>query len=305
MAVMRDRPYCQFNFLVDLGDGVTDGPRAGFQEMSAISTEVAVTEYRNGNSKENSPIKITGLNKATDVTMKRGIIGALDLYAWLERHPQRQPERAAHRHDPAAERGPQRGRADLEAAARAHHQAQQRAVQRQGQRRRHGGARPRLRAARDGVARWPSSATGRTATRTSSSSSAAAPRARAGPASPRSSSRRSRSPSPRRWPAPRAGPSRLPAPTAAATARERSGRPAAPPAPRRHRRARPLRLVGPGAPRQGAAAAGDEREAARRGPRDRRLDLALQQRPAGEPVVLAAARRRRRSYPDGDDRARS
>ena len=83
MAVLRDRPYCQFNFLVDLGNGITDGPRAGFQEVSAISTEVTVTEYRNGNSKENSPIKINGLNKATDVTMKRGIIGALDLYAWL------------------------------------------------------------------------------------------------------------------------------------------------------------------------------------------------------------------------------
>ncbi len=54
MAVMRDRPYTQFNFLVDLGDGVTEGPRAGFQEVSAISTEVAVTEYRNGNSRENS-----------------------------------------------------------------------------------------------------------------------------------------------------------------------------------------------------------------------------------------------------------
>ncbi|MEO5844912.1 MAG: phage tail protein [Caldimonas sp.] len=83
MAVMRDRPYCQFNFLVDLGDGNAEGPRAGFQEISAISTEVAVTEYRNGNSKENSPIKITGLNKASDVTLRRGIIGSLDLYAWL------------------------------------------------------------------------------------------------------------------------------------------------------------------------------------------------------------------------------
>jgi phage tail-like protein len=83
MAVMRDRPYCQFNFLIDLGTGATDGPQAGFQEVSAISTEVAVTEYRNGNSKESSPMKITGLNKATDVTLKRGVIGALDLYAWL------------------------------------------------------------------------------------------------------------------------------------------------------------------------------------------------------------------------------
>ena len=83
MAVLRDRPYCQFNFLVDFGDGSSEGARAGFQEVSAISTEVTVIEYRNGNSRENSPIKITGLNKATDVTLKRGIIGSLDLYAWL------------------------------------------------------------------------------------------------------------------------------------------------------------------------------------------------------------------------------
>lgn len=84
MAVLRDRPYTQFNFLVDLGDGVTEGPTAGFQEVSGIGMEVTVTEYRNGNSKENSVIKITGLNKATDVTLKRGIIGSLGLYQWLD-----------------------------------------------------------------------------------------------------------------------------------------------------------------------------------------------------------------------------
>jgi hypothetical protein len=50
MAVLRDRPYTQFNFLVDLGDGVTEGPTAGFQEVSGIGMEVTVTEYRNGNS---------------------------------------------------------------------------------------------------------------------------------------------------------------------------------------------------------------------------------------------------------------
>ena len=83
MAVLRDRPYTQFNFLVDLGTGVTEGPAAGFQEVSGIGMEVTVTEYRNGNSKENSVMKITGLNKSTDVTLKRGIIGSLDLYQWL------------------------------------------------------------------------------------------------------------------------------------------------------------------------------------------------------------------------------
>lgn len=84
MATMRDRPYTQFNFLVDLGDGNTEGPRAGFQEMSEIGTEVAVIEYRNGNSKENAPIKLTGLSKAGNVTLKRGVIGSLDLYQWLD-----------------------------------------------------------------------------------------------------------------------------------------------------------------------------------------------------------------------------
>ena len=83
MAVMRERPYAPFNFLVDLGDGVTEGPQAGFQEVSGLSTEVAVLEYRNGNSKENGVTKITGLNKAGDVTMKRGVIGSLALYEWL------------------------------------------------------------------------------------------------------------------------------------------------------------------------------------------------------------------------------
>jgi len=44
---------------------------------------VTVAEYRNGNEKENSVRKITGLNKATDVTFKRGVIGSDNLYSWL------------------------------------------------------------------------------------------------------------------------------------------------------------------------------------------------------------------------------
>ncbi|MCA1564715.1 MAG: phage tail protein [Acidobacteria bacterium] len=84
MAVLRDRPYVQFNFLVDLGTGTTDGVEAGFQECSNIGMEVTVAEYRTGNSKENSVRKITGLNKATDVTLKRGVIGSLNLYRWLD-----------------------------------------------------------------------------------------------------------------------------------------------------------------------------------------------------------------------------
>jgi phage tail-like protein len=83
MAVLRDRPYVQFNFLVDLGTGTSDGPEAGFQECSNIGMEVTVAEYRTGNMKENSVQKITGMNKSTDITLKRGVIGSLNLYAWL------------------------------------------------------------------------------------------------------------------------------------------------------------------------------------------------------------------------------
>ena len=83
MAVLRDRPYHQFNFLVDLGSGETAGIEAGFAECSAIAFEVGVAEYRNGNDKENAVRKVTGLQKVSDVTLKRGLIGSLNLDEWL------------------------------------------------------------------------------------------------------------------------------------------------------------------------------------------------------------------------------
>ena len=82
MAANRDRPYTQFNFLVDLGTGDPSSIDAGFQEVSGIGMEVTVAEYRNGNEKENNVRKITGLNKSSDITLKRGIIGTLTLYNW-------------------------------------------------------------------------------------------------------------------------------------------------------------------------------------------------------------------------------
>ncbi len=84
MAVLRDRPYAQFNFVVDLGTGETEGPEAGFQECGPISASVDVIEYRNGNEKENSPRKLTGIHRVSDVTLKRGLIGSLNLYQWLD-----------------------------------------------------------------------------------------------------------------------------------------------------------------------------------------------------------------------------
>jgi phage tail-like protein len=83
MAVLRELPYGQFNFLVDLGTG-TDGPEAGFQECSEIGMSVDVIEYRNGNENQNHVHKLTGLTHANDVTLRRGIIGSLNLYQWID-----------------------------------------------------------------------------------------------------------------------------------------------------------------------------------------------------------------------------
>ena len=83
MATLRDRPYGQNNFLVDFGEG-TEGPEAGFQEISGIGMEVTVAEYRAGNFKENSVLKINTGYKNDNVTLKRGVAGSLKLYRWLD-----------------------------------------------------------------------------------------------------------------------------------------------------------------------------------------------------------------------------
>ena len=82
MATQRDRPYSNFNFLVDLGTGTTDGPEAGFEEVILPEVWLDVIEYRNGNEKENSVRKLTGVDHCGNVVLKRGVIGSLNLYQW-------------------------------------------------------------------------------------------------------------------------------------------------------------------------------------------------------------------------------
>lgn len=91
MATERNRPYSQFNFRVSWipatdneGDTLDEkSGQAGFQEVSGLGMEITVAEYRAGNASTNEPIKITGTVKTPDVTLKRGVIGSLDLYQWL------------------------------------------------------------------------------------------------------------------------------------------------------------------------------------------------------------------------------
>lgn len=81
MAVLRDQPYGNYNFLVDIGDGA-EGPQAGFSEVILPTAEIEVIEYRNGNAKESGVIKLPGRQRYDNLVLKRGIIGALNLYQW-------------------------------------------------------------------------------------------------------------------------------------------------------------------------------------------------------------------------------
>lgn len=84
MATFRETPYSAFNYQVELEPGQGDKVDAGFSDVSGLNAEVTVAEYRNGNSKVNHVSKIPGIHKAGDVTFKRGVIGAQNLWNWLD-----------------------------------------------------------------------------------------------------------------------------------------------------------------------------------------------------------------------------
>jgi phage tail-like protein len=73
-------PLPKFQFLVRLADGNA----AKFQEMSGSDNEGLRVDYRHGNSPSFYPIKMPGLHKVGDVTLRRGVVAAgTDLWKWL------------------------------------------------------------------------------------------------------------------------------------------------------------------------------------------------------------------------------
>ena len=83
MAILPQHPYTQFNFVIDFGTG-EPGPHGGFQECSSIGVDKTVAKYDRAGEKPVNVQKITGLNKSTDVTLKRGVISARAFEDWLE-----------------------------------------------------------------------------------------------------------------------------------------------------------------------------------------------------------------------------
>jgi phage tail-like protein len=72
-------PIPVFHFKVEWG-----GKNVGFSEVSGLTQEVQVIEYRDGNSPDYSTIKMPGLHKYNNVTMKRGIAKSdNEFFNWL------------------------------------------------------------------------------------------------------------------------------------------------------------------------------------------------------------------------------
>ena len=73
-------PMPKFYFSVDIGD-MTDLP---FQEVSGLEVETEMIEYRHGNSPNHSKIKMPGLLKYADVTLKKGVFADDNqFYEWM------------------------------------------------------------------------------------------------------------------------------------------------------------------------------------------------------------------------------
>jgi phage tail-like protein len=84
MAVPRETPFGAYNFLVEFdGNEPATSALGGFSDVSGLGTEITMMEYRQGNDKQNSVHKVSGLSKVTDVTLKRGITGVTSFWQWI------------------------------------------------------------------------------------------------------------------------------------------------------------------------------------------------------------------------------
>lgn len=80
MPDTRTTPYGAFNFLVEInGDDF-----GGFSDVSGLTTEVTVAEYRTGKDPENHVRKVPGIHKIGDVTLKRGIVDSATMWTWID-----------------------------------------------------------------------------------------------------------------------------------------------------------------------------------------------------------------------------
>ena len=77
----RNDPYGQFNFQIEIS-GIVVG---GFSEVSGLTTDSNVIEYREGNEKFGTVRKLPGLIKYTNIVLKRGWTRDRGLWDWRKK----------------------------------------------------------------------------------------------------------------------------------------------------------------------------------------------------------------------------
>ncbi|KAA6439408.1 phage tail protein [Dyadobacter flavalbus] len=74
----NEYPLPKFHFQVDWG-----GAKMAFTEVTGLDMEREIIEYREGSSKEYSKLKMPGLAKYSNITLKRGSFkGDNEFYKW-------------------------------------------------------------------------------------------------------------------------------------------------------------------------------------------------------------------------------
>ncbi len=75
---MAQYPISKFHFQVEWG-----GAKIGFTEVTGLEVSTEVIEYRDGASPEYHKIKMPGMQKFSNITLKRGTFkGDNDFYNW-------------------------------------------------------------------------------------------------------------------------------------------------------------------------------------------------------------------------------
>ena len=78
-----DWPLPKFSFTVKVGDSDT----MSCQEVSGLDMETQAIEYRSGDSKAFSVVKMPGIKKFSDVTLKKGMFKSDNkLYEWFNKN---------------------------------------------------------------------------------------------------------------------------------------------------------------------------------------------------------------------------
>lgn len=75
---MAGYPYGKFRYKVEI-DGLEAG---GFSEVTGFDASIDVMEYREGDMVQ-TPMKIPGLKKYGNITLKKGLADSMVLYEWM------------------------------------------------------------------------------------------------------------------------------------------------------------------------------------------------------------------------------